>query len=74
MRDLTNDEIFEVSIVWNNIKTGRASDKYQKEQAVAFWNKVSGKKYKLKTSCGACLADVYNGIMHLYNQYYPDAS
>ena len=70
MRELTKDEIIEVAIIWNNISSGRADSKQQKEDAVAFWNKVSGSKYRLKTSCGACLSSVYEGVMNLYNKYY----
>jgi|19_taG_2_1085344.scaffolds.fasta_scaffold00376_7 hypothetical protein len=70
MRELTKEEIDEVAIIWNDISSGRASSKNMKQRAVAFWNKVGNKKYKLSTSCGACLSDVYNGIMNLYNKYY----
>ncbi len=68
--DLSKEDIQQVDTIWNNIKTGRAASKQQKEDAVAFWNKVSGKKYKLSTSCGACLSDVFNGIAKLYIKYY----
>ena len=68
--DLSKEDIKLVDTIWNNIKTGRAASKQQKEDAVAFWNKVSGKSYKLKTSCGACLSDVFNGIAKLYIKYY----
>lgn len=68
--DLSKEDIKQVDTIWNSIKTGRAANKQQKEDAVAFWNKVSGKKYKLSTSCGACLSDVYTGISKLYNKYY----
>jgi hypothetical protein len=68
--DLSKEDIKLVDTIWNNIKTGRAASKQQKEDAVAFWNRVGNKKYKLSTSCGACLSDVYNGIAKLYKKYY----
>lgn len=68
--DLSKEDIKLVETIWNRIKTGRAANKQYKEDAVAFWNKVSGKKYKLSTSCGACLSDVFNGIAKLYIKYY----
>lgn len=70
MIDLSKEDIKLVATIWNSIKTGRAASKQQKEDAVAFWNKVGNKRYKLSTSCGACLSDVYTGVAKLYDKYY----
>lgn len=70
MRELNKEEIKELENIWENIKTGTAKSIEDRINAVVFWNKVSGTKFKKNTSCGACLSSVFNGIKDLYNEFY----
>ena len=70
MRELTKDEIKELDIIWQLIKTGRAPGQEEKGRAITFWNKIAGTNYSLKSSCSSCLGAVYYGTEKLYNKYF----
>lgn len=70
MRELSKEEIKELKEVWSKIKSGTADSVKDRNDAVLFWNKIAGTKFKKNTGCGACLSSVYNGLKDLYNEFY----
>jgi len=70
MRELNKEEVERLGVIWIKIKSGTAKNILDKEEAVLFWNEISGTKYKKTTSCGSCLSAVYNGLKNLYNELY----
>jgi hypothetical protein len=70
MKELSKEDIKELKEVWSKIKSGRAESVEARQNAVVFWNRIAGTKFKKSTGCGACLSSVYNGLKDLYNEFY----
>lgn len=67
--DLPQDIIDDITILWDDLKTGRAKDVNAKRKMIELYNTIHNTNYSVTTNCGSCLSTCYDGIKKLYEQY-----
>ena len=67
--DLPQELIKEVLDIWQYIKKGRAKDQKTKKRMIEIYNTIHATNYSSGTSCGSCLASIFDGLKKLYNKY-----
>ena len=67
--ELPKELIQEILDVWENIKSGRATDGDAKTKTIELYNTIHNTNYSPTTNCGSCLSTCYNGIKKLYKKY-----
>lgn len=72
MKELDEDRIKELDIIWQLIKSGKAPGQEAKGRAIVFWNNAAGTKFSQTSSCHGCLGKVFYGIEGLHKEYYPE--
>ena len=59
----------EITILWEDLKTGVAKDVKAKNKMIDIYNTIYGTGYNPNTNCGSCISTCYDGIKKLYNKY-----
>ena len=68
-KDIPEEIIEEIILLWEDLKTGRAKDQIAKKKMIELHNVIFGTNYSVRTSCGSCIAACFDGIRKIYKEY-----
>ena len=68
-KDIPEEIIEEIILLWEDLKTGRAKDQAAKKKMIEIYNTLHNTNYSVRTSCGSCIAACYDGIKKIYKEY-----
>ena len=68
-KDIPEEIIEEVLLVWEEIKTGRAKSKEAKSKMIQLYNIIYGSNYSPTSNCSSCIAACFDGIRKIYKEY-----
>jgi len=68
-KDIPEEIIEEIILLWEDLKTGRAKDQTAKKKMIEIYNTLHNTNYSVRTSCGSCIAACYDGIKKIYKEY-----
>ena len=68
-KDIPEEIIAEIVLLWEDLKTGRAKDQTAKKKMIEIYNVIYGSNYSVGTNCGSCIATCFDGIKKIYKEY-----
>jgi len=68
-KDIPEEIIEEIILLWEDLKTGRAKDQIAKKKMIEIYNTLHNTNYSVRTSCGSCIAACYDGIKKIYKEH-----
>ena len=68
-KDLPQDIIDEIILLWEDLKTGRAKDVNAKRKMIEIYNTIYGTAYSLTSNCSSCISTCFDGIKKLYKKH-----
>jgi len=68
-KDIPEEIIEEVILLWEDLKTGRAKDQTAKKKMIEIYNTLHNTSYSVRTNCGSCIAACFDGIKKIYKEY-----
>ncbi len=68
-KELPQDIIDDIILLWQDLKTGRAKDVNAKAKMIETYNIIHSTNYSTHTNCGSCISTCFDGIKKLYNKY-----
>ena len=68
-KDIPEEIIAEIVLLWEDLKTGRAKDQRAKKKMIEIYNTLYGSNYSTGTNCGSCIAACFDGIKKIYKEY-----
>tara|TARA_R100001443_G_C3308947_1_gene167231 strand:+ start:302 stop:718 length:417 start_codon:yes stop_codon:yes gene_type:complete len=68
-KELPEEIINEVLLIWKDLKTGRAKDETAKANMIDLYNTIYNTNYNNRTNCGSCISTCFDGIKKIYKQY-----
>ena len=71
-KDIPEEIIEEIILLWEDLKTGRAKDQTAKKKMIEIYNTLHNTNYSVRTSCGSCIAACFDGIKKIYKEYSKD--
>ena len=67
--DLPQEMIDQITLLWEDLKTGRAKNQDAKKLMIELYNTIYNTNYKPGTNCGSCISAAFDGIKKLYKKY-----
>jgi ArsR family metal-binding transcriptional regulator len=67
--DLPQDIIDEITLLWEDLKSGRAKNQAAKKKMIELYNTIFNANYNPTTNCGSCISGAFDGIKKLYKKY-----
>ena len=71
-KDIPEEIIAEIILLWEDLKTGRAKDQAAKKSMIEIYNTLYNTNYSVRTNCGSCIATCFDGIKKIYKEYSKD--
>ena len=68
-KDIPEEIIAEIVLLWEDLKTGRAKDQTAKKKMIEIYNTLYSTNYSTGTNCGSCIAACFDGIKKIYKEY-----
>ena len=68
-KDIPEEIIAEIVLLWEDLKTGRAKDQTAKKKMIEIYNTLYNTNYSTGTNCGSCIAACFDGIKKIYKEY-----
>ena len=68
-KEIPQELIDEVLLIFPDVKTGRAKDQETKKKLIDLYNTIYGANYSTGTSCSSCLSSVLSGIRTIYYEH-----
>ena len=69
IKDIPEEIIEEIVLLWEDLKTGRAKDHEAKSKMITIYNTIHNTNYSTGTNCGSCIAACFDGIKKIYKEY-----
>ena len=69
IKDIPEEIIEEIVLLWEDLKTGRAKDHDAKSKMITIYNTIHNTNYSTGTNCGSCIAACFDGIKKIYKEY-----